>query len=181
MKKHVLPAFFIPAFCLSFALLMFGFSQKSYANETNGIDFSDPKSVVTAASRMVMDSDYAGMLQITEMAEKRRALEIVNSIESNLVTRADLQKEADKILGFEIAGVEYVTNGAVHKLCLVSTRWMTKMESFKPRNTAEFTPMDPSRDPETQRSKKSNSTIIYVDYLLKQFDGKWKIVSRKSR
>jgi hypothetical protein len=165
-------------FMLSVLFLVLSVRLNAEEIKTN-YDLSDPKNVVNLAGKMVMSSDYDGMLKITEMAEKRRTLEIVNSIESNLVTKAGLQKEADKILGFEVTGVEYVTNG-VNKMCLVSTKWLTKIETFQPKNAGNFIPMDPSKDPETQKAKKTSS-VVFVDYLLKLFDGKWKIVSRRSR
>lgn len=145
-------------------------------------DYSDPKSIVTAASKMIFQSDYREMLKITEMSEKKRAQEIVDSLLSNEVTQADLKGEAEKILGFEIVGVEYVTNGNENKLAVVFTKWLMKSDSILPKshdNGRNPMPKDPTRDPEKQKVR--TTTTVFVDYLLKQYNGKWKIVSKRSR
>lgn len=164
------------SFILSFSCL-FG------AEEKYRYDYSDPKSIVAAASKMVFQSDYEEMLKITEMSEKKRAMEIVNSLVSNEVSREDLQKEAEKILGFEILGIEYVTNGNENKLAVVQTKWLMKAETVLPKphsNARDITLPDTSNDSGSQRTVKT-TTVVFVDYLLKQFNGKWKIVSKRSR
>ncbi len=148
-------------------------------------DFSDPKSVVTAASRMLLNSDYSEMLVLTEMGEKRRTQETVNSVLSNGSLKSVLQKESDKILGFELLGLEYVTNDATNKMAVVFTRWLVKMETFIPKNPRNFVPLDPSKDPTRETASRTparkDGATVYVDYLLKQYDGKWKIVSKRTR
>ena len=151
-------------------------------SETNryNYDFSEPATVVQAASKMLMNSDYEAMLIITELKEKKLTVDTLEQIKADSKLRETLKKESDKILGFEITGTEIYTNDISNQLVIVSTKWTIKIDNSDPKNPQYFVRIHENDDPDKTRRNKIDSTV-YVDYLLKKFDDKWKIISKKTR
>lgn len=156
---------------LSLTILSYGAGKKYDYN------LSDPVSVVRAAGKMLMNSDYEEMINITEMNEKKRTIDTVAQMTTNQGTRELVKKESEKINSFELLRIESFTNNTTNQLAVVYTRWMIKITANSPRNAANFVRMQD--DPGTKRIKSESD--VYVDYLLKNFNGEWKIISRKTR
>ncbi len=135
------------------------------------IDFTKPSAVVKAANQMLLKSDYASMLQITALNEKKRTEQTLSNLKANFRLFKKVRTEMSRIQDFKILGEE-IYNHTSGKIALVRTEWSIKIkpnESTKARVILE-------------RDKKQKAfTHVYTDYLLKLFDGKWKIISQKSR
>ncbi len=137
---------------------------------TTGLDYSDPVLVVDAACIFLMKGDYEYLLLLTEENEKKKTLMILSNLQSNKNAKAWLKEEMDKLGGYEIVSAELYTNNT-QQFAIVSTRWLIKNTS---KEVSEFT------TPE-ERAKIKPNIVTSVDYLLKKIDGKWKIVSTKTR
>lgn len=168
----------LPVLCLILFMSMnalFGASANKYE-----YDFNEPVTIVKAASKMLMNADYENMLNITELNEKKKTQETLDEIKGNNKLLDMLKKESDKIAGFEILTMEVFTNDIKNQMVIVSTRWMVKVGANGPKNPEDFVKIDPSADPSTLKQKKLESAV-YVEYLLKKMDGKWKIISKKTK
>lgn len=171
MNKHFL-TFTLPiATILSLTVISYGAGKKY------DYDFADPVSVVRAAGKMLMNSDYEEMINITEMNEKKRTIDTVAQMSTNQSTRELVKKESEKINSFELLRIESFTNNTANQLAVVYTRWMIKITANSPRNAANFVRIQD--DPASKKIKTESD--VYVDYLLKNFNGEWKIISRKTR
>lgn len=155
--------------CLIFAIPAYAYVEKVNLSSGISVDFSDPASVVTAAKDLLYKADYQGMLEITEGSEKRKTESTLASIKEDRSLLQSLKSEADKIQKFEIMGKEvYDTQG----LAVVYTKWQVKL--VVERNSGVTIVED------KDHAVKPFSTV-YVDYLLKKIDGKWKIISQKNK
>ncbi len=139
-------------------------------SQNKGLDYSDPVLVVDAACIFLMKGDYEYLLLLTEENEKKKTLMILSNLQSNKNAKAWLKEEMEKLGGYEIVQAEMYTNGAV-QYAVVTTRWLIKNTA---KEVSEFA------TPE-ERAKIKPSIVMSVDYLLKKIDGKWKIVSTKTR
>jgi hypothetical protein len=169
-NKILLPAFF----CLS---LLFPFSAFA---EKYSYDYNDPVSLVKAASKMIMDGSYSDMMLITEGPEQKRTLDVVTNLQNNIPLQEKIKKESQKITGFEVLSVEIYTNDSTNHMSVVSTRWLIKIDNANPKNPKDFVRIDESKDPNRAKRSKIESDV-YVDYLLKKYENKWKIVSKRTR
>ncbi|MCX7882214.1 MAG: hypothetical protein N2314_03205 [Brevinematales bacterium] len=139
-------------------------------SQSKGLDYSNPVLVVDAACIFLMKGDYEYLLLLTEENEKKKTLMILSNLQSNKNAKAWLKEEMDKLGGYEIVQAEIYTNGSL-QYAVVTTRWLIKNTSTE---VSEFT------TPE-ERAKIKPTITMSVDYLLKKIDGKWKIVSTKTR
>lgn len=156
----VLLVFFIPAFA---------FVENNTKIE---YDFSSPKSIVTAAKHLVVSGDFNEMLKITENSEKRKTETTIISVKKNPKLKMRLKEESKRVRKFEVIKEEIFTSSK-GEIAVVYTRWMmTKVQPQQIRGVKVI------NDPTQKRSK---YTTVYVDYLLRKFDGKWKIVSRRNK
>jgi len=141
-----------------------------FLSATKGLDYSNPVLVVDAACIFLMKGDYDYLLLLTEEFEKKKTLTILSNLQNNKNAKEWLQEEMNKLGGYEIVSAEIYTNNSV-AYAVVSTRWLIKNTS---KEQSEFA------TPE-EKAKIKPSITISVDYLLKYIDGKWKIVSSKTR
>jgi hypothetical protein len=130
-------------------------------------DFADPVSVVQAANRMLMNADYSAMTDITEGSERKKTDETLSAIESDGKLLERLKQESDQIQGFEIMSTELYTNVS---RAVVHTKWTVKLAQKRPS----------AYDTGNDRQQRLTSTV-YVDYLLKPFDSRWKIISKQTK
>lgn len=143
-------------------------------------DFNEPVTIVKAASKMLMNADYVNMLEITELNEKKKTQDTLDQVKTNNKLLEVLKKESEKINSFEILTMEVFTNDVKNQMVIVSTRWMIKIGADGPKNSSDFVKISPSADPSAMKRKKSESAV-YVEYLLKKMDDKWKIISKKTK
>ncbi len=150
-----------------FAMPAFGYVEKTTFKSGVEVDYADPVSVVTAAKDLLFKVDYYSMLEITESGEKKKTQKTIDSIKEDTSLLKDLKEEAHKIEKFMVLGQDIFEEKGV---AVVYTRWHIKrtIESAKGMKIIE----DPSVKP---------YSVVYVDYLLKNYDGKWKIISQKSK
>lgn len=172
--------FYRKSFIVLVVLSLVIFAERGFS-ETNrySLDSSDPNSVVQAACKMIMNADYEEMVSITEMAEKKRTLDTVEQMkDSNILEK--VKKESEKINGYELLRLELYTNDVNNLMAVVYTKWMVKIEGNQPKNDPNYIRIYESADPNAVKRRKKESEV-FVDYLLKYYEGKWKIVSKKTR
>lgn len=151
-----------------FQTLLFSESKKPLYR----IDFSKPSSVVTAANKMLIKSDYKAMLQITALNEKKRTEAILSNLKADSKLYLKVRAEMSRIQNFKILGEE-IYNHSTGKIALVRTEWSIKVKATEIATKPKaLMPRD---------KKRKATTHVYTDYLLKSFNGKWKIISQKSR
>jgi hypothetical protein len=161
---------FIAVIC--FVTFAFGVSFAQSNKDKFEYDPLSPKSVVQAAKEMLIRSDFDSMLKVTEQTEKRKTQQTIDAIKENRRVLRQLQEEAEKLHSFEILEEE-VFSSSKGELAVVYTRWQIV------RDKASTAPgVKLIEEPGREISKYST---VYVDYLLKQFDGEWKIISQRSR
>jgi hypothetical protein len=160
-------------------LLFSGFAAGFSETNKYSYDSADPNSVVQAACKMIMNADYEEMVPITEMAEKKRTVDTVEQMKDNTI-RERVKKESEKINGYELIRLELYTNDVKNIMAVVYTKWMVKIMGNQPKNDPNFIRIYESADPNAGRRKKTESDV-YVDYLLKYYEGQWKIVSKRTR
>ncbi|OHD55008.1 MAG: hypothetical protein A2Y33_03315 [Spirochaetes bacterium GWF1_51_8] len=133
-------------------------------------DGTSATSVVKAANKMLAMCDFEQLLTITELSEKKRTQMTIDTIKTNAKALKIIMQESQKIEFFEILKEEVYTNNN-DILAIVYTKWRMKIDySLKPGK--------PVNEPGTQNKPYSE---VYVDYLLRKFDGQWKIISKKSK
>lgn len=157
---------FIPAILLTILAGGLVFSQSA---KVPAVDFNNPASVVSAASRYLMACNYAELSNLTEGSEKTRTLDTIAAMKTDTKLIQRLKGESDQILGFEVVETEIYTN---LQRAVVRTRWQIKLPA---QAKSQFD------IPVESRGDGKNYSVVYVDYLLKPFDSKWKIISRKYR
>lgn len=138
----------------------------------------DPVSVVLAASQMILNADYAEMLSITSNGEYKKTMDTVEQMRTDSKVRERVIQESKKLLKFELIRMETMTNEGV-PLAVVSTRWVVKVSGNKPRNPNGYVGVAESADPAARRRKAESE--VFVEYLLKNFNGEWKIISKRTR
>ena len=157
------------------ALFLFIFLEYAISSTNKYIyDYAEPVTVVQAASKMIMNSDYEEMLAITEGTEKKHTQETVDSLKTDPKLKPVLEKESEKLSGFEVLDMEIFTNDVTNQMVVVSTKWLVRIQYSTPVNPKGYVA------PGGNRKVKTDSEV-FVDYLLKKFDDKWKIISKKTR
>jgi len=139
-----------------------------YSSSKYSYDFTDPISIVNAASKMLMSGDYAEMSNITEGSEKKKTDDTIMALKDNYKLQDRLKVESEQIHSFEVTGMELYTNA---QRIIIHTKWLIKVPARK---------SSPFQTSEDNKKGKLYSTV-YVDYLLKQFDTKWKIISKQTK
>jgi len=152
----------------------------SFAESTNvyKYDFKDPESIVRNSFFMLKNADFEAMLEITELNEKKRVSNTINEILSNPPAKSILLAESKKIKSFEIIAREDYTNNSTNFYIIFITKWVVLNDKKSPKNADIYDGFEKAINSSKGQKKES---IIYVDYLLKNFDGKWKIISKRSK
>jgi hypothetical protein len=153
------------------SLFLMNAGQKARYN----YDYSDPRSVVDSACRMLMNADYEEMISVTDLMEKKRAIATVEAM-TNQNEKELLIKEAGKIISYEQIGTEEFTNDLSNQLSVVTIKWTIKNDTPRYIENNPANTMDNGQDVQPKKD-----IIIYTDYLLKKIDDKWKIISKKSK
>ena len=171
-----------PMFYIVIVLLTTFLAIEYAISSTNkySYDFNEPVSIVQAACKMIMNSDYTDMILITEQTEKKRTMDALTDIQGNPELMKKLKKEAEKLISFQILDSEVFTNENTNFIAVVYTKWKSKLVQTVPSNPSGFVRPSEANDPDAARRRRTD-TDIYVDYLLKKFNDQWKIVSRRTR
>ena len=128
------------------------FSQKST---------DTPQDVVKFALTALTNGDIEKLITVTENFELRKAKELLASIDKDTTKKQELINQYKTLKSWEIKeSKEHTINSRT--LAIVSTKWIVIPDLD---TTPEIT---------------DTNQTIYVNYMLEQFDGKWKIISRKS-
>ena len=134
------------------------------------ISQDDPKSVTKAYAAMLMKADYDSMTNITELKMKKDVMETIMLMKDQTV-KVTMIRVSERIISYEITNLEVYTNE--NKLALASIKWTMKPDK-QPRSSSE------SRQ-SGGNVFKTNNEIVYIDYILKQYNDEWKIISSKTR
>ena len=132
------------------------FSQKTTAT---------PEDVVKIALTALTNGDIDTLITVTENSELRKAKELLASIGNNTAKKKELLNQYKTLKSWEIKeSTEHTLNN--RNVAIVSTKWVIvpSLESA-PKNMVQ---------------NESPDQTVYVNYMLEKFDGKWKIISRKS-
>ena len=124
-----------------------------------------PEDVVKIALTALTNGDIDTLIKVTENAELRKAKELLASVGTDATKKKELLNQYKSLKSWEIKeSTEHTMNN--RNIAIVSTKWVISpsLES----------------DPKTMLQKKAPDHTIYVNYMLEKFDGKWKIISRKS-
>lgn len=172
MRKYLLLLIFL------LSLLLFSQTSTDKEKKKYNYDFSNPESLVYNLYSMLKNTDFEEMLKITELYEKRRVEKTIDEVTNTAGTLSILKKEAAKIKRIEIVGTEYYTNDATNQLAIVVTKWYVVNETILPKHQDIYDGIEKQLNPNPRSSKDS---VIYVDYMLKKFGEKWKIISKRSK
>lgn len=118
------------------------------------IDSSKPENVVSNAIESLIKKDFSNILNLTELNEKKRVEMTMEKYYGG--DKGIIETELNNIISYKITEVYYENEYSV-----VSVEWVLK-NSFQ-----------------TKDGVKKSETTRKILYLLKQFDGKWKIISKK--
>ncbi len=132
------------------------FSQK--ATET-------PEDVVKIALTALTNGDIDTLIKVTENAELRKAKELLASIGTSPAKKKALLNQYKSLKSWEITeSTEHNLNN--RNIAIVSTKWV----------------ISPSLEdsPKNIIKQELADQTVYVNYMLEKFDGKWKVISRKS-
>ncbi len=154
---------------LVFAIPAFAYVEKVSLSNGVTVDYSDPVSVVEAAKDLLFKVDYKAMLEITEGSARKKTENTLASIKEDISLLRTLKSESDKIQKFEVIAKEVYES---HGMAVVYTKWQIKMTLEQTSGVKIIE--------DKEHTVKPYSTV-YVDYLLQNFDGKWKIVSQKNK
>lgn len=118
------------------------------------VDFSKPENVVSNAIESLIKKDFSNILTLTELNEKKRVETMIENYYSG--NKGIIEIELNNVISYKISEVYYE-----NEYSIVSAEWILK-NSFQ-----------------TKDGVKKYETTRKILYLLKQFDGKWKIISKK--
>ena len=141
--------------------LLFLFTNITFSQKTTGT----PEDVVKIALTALTNGDIDTLITVTENSELRKAKELLASVGNNTSKKKDLLNQYKSLKSWEITeSTEHTLNNRT--VTIVSTKWV----------------ISPSLEssPKTMIQKESADQTVYVNYMLEKFDGKWKIISRKS-
>ena len=141
--------------------LLFLFTNITFSQKTTGT----PEDVVKIALTALTNGDIDTLITVTENSELRKAKELLESIGNNAAKKKELLNQYKSLKSWEITeSTEHTLNNRT--VTIVSTKWV----------------ISPSLEssPKTMIQKESADQTVYVNYMLEKFDGKWKIISRKS-
>ncbi|MCS7299338.1 MAG: hypothetical protein RMJ37_05205 [Spirochaetia bacterium] len=135
---------------ITLIILPFG----SFANNSlASVNFSKPDNVVSNAIQYLMNKNFSNLLELTEFSEKRRVEKIIEAYltEKNLIDTEILNIQSYKILNTYYEG----------EFAVVSVEWVVKNKY------------------QTREGPKTYNANRRVLYLLKKFDDKWKIITKR--
>jgi len=162
---------------LGFVLIVFMADFALSSTNIYNYSYGDPASLVTAAGKMIMNADYNPLLDITEQTEKKKTQETIDNIKNNPSFLDELKKQSSDLLEFDVINTEIYTNDTDNQLSVVSIKWKIKLE--QPGNNSDNMQLQQSGNPDLI-GKTNTQSEVYVDYLLKLFNGKWKIISTRT-
>ncbi|MCX7820451.1 MAG: hypothetical protein N2258_02115 [Brevinematales bacterium] len=165
-------------FCLIIFFFTFNlvFSQTKKTNTYN-YDFNVPESLVINVFLMLKNTDYNEMLKITDLYEKKRVEKLLTEISNNPSILPLLRQESAKIKNFELINTETITNEGTNEYIIITTKWYMSNDSKNAKNSDFYNNIQDQINPE----KAKKDTVVYVEYLLKKIDKKWKIISKRSK
>lgn len=122
-------------------------------NSLASVNFSKPDNVVSNAIQYLMNRNFSNLLELTELSEKRRVEKIIEAYltEKNLIDTEILNIQSYKILNTYYEG----------EFAVVSVDWVVKNKY------------------QTREGLKTYTANRRVLYLLKKFDDKWKIITKR--
>lgn len=122
-------------------------------NSLASVNFSKPDNVVSNAIQYLMNRNFSNLLELTELSEKRRVEKIIEAYltEKNLIDTEILNIQSYKILNTYYEG----------EFAVVSVDWIVKNKY------------------QTREGLKTYTANRRVLYLLKKFDDKWKIITKR--
>ncbi|MEJ5283552.1 MAG: hypothetical protein WHS77_00760 [Brevinematales bacterium] len=161
---------------LLFLLVNSIFSQVKKTNTYN-YDFNNPESLVINVFLMLKNTDYNEMLKITDLFEKKRVEKLLTEISNNPSILPVLKQESAKIKNFELINTEVITNEGTNEYVIVTTKWYMSNDSKNAKNSDFYNSIENQIHPE----KPKKDTVVYVEYLLKKIDKRWKIISKRSK
>ncbi len=167
---------FKSGFILLFLLVNSIFSQVKKTNTYN-YDFNNPESLVINVFLMLKNTDYNEMLKITDLFEKKRVEKLLTEISNNPSILPVLKQESAKIKNFELINTEVITNEGTNEYVIITTKWYMSNDSKNAKNSDFYNSIENQIHPE----KPKKDTIVYVEYLLKKIDKRWKIISKRSK
>ncbi|MCX8028871.1 MAG: hypothetical protein N2712_02635 [Brevinematales bacterium] len=133
-----------------FGISLFGFLLFNFGY---AVDFSKPDDVVSNAIEMLIKKDFSSMVHLTELSEKKRVEKIIDVY---LTDKSLVDREIGNIQSYQFSDVYYENDIAV-----VRVNWVVK-NSYQTK--------------EGIRVYNANRKVIY---LLKKFDDKWKIITKR--
>ncbi len=140
-------------------------------------DFNNPESIVINVFLMLKNTDYKEMLKITDLYEKKRVEKLITEISNNPSILPMLRQESAKIKNFELINSETITNEGTNEYVIITTKWYMSNVSKKAKNSDFYNSIENQINPD----KPKKDDIVYVEYLLKKIDKKWKIISKRSK
>lgn len=128
-------------------------SLGSFASSSTVINFSEPDNVVSNAIEFLISRKFSNLLELTELSEKRRVEKIIEAypIDKKLIDTQILNIQSYKLLNTYYEG----------DFAIVSVDWVVK-NTYQTR--------------EGQKTYNANRRVLY---LLKKFDDKWKIITKR--
>ncbi|MGC8766878.1 MAG: hypothetical protein ACP5QP_04180 [Brevinematia bacterium] len=113
-----------------------------------------PEGVVSNAIESLIKRNFSNILELTELSEKKRAQLIIEKYYNG--DKGIIEGELNNIISYKITETYYEKDYSI-----VEVTWVLK-NSFQAKDG--------------QKKYEATRKILY---LLKQFDGRWKIISRK--
>ncbi len=123
-----------------------------------------PAEVVKYALTALTNGDVEKLITVTENAELRQAKELLAMIGGSERRKNEVLKQYKNLKSWVVLETtNHDING--RKIAVVSTEWIVFIPIEDNPNIKKQEPIDRK---------------VYVDYMLEQFDGQWKIISRRS-
>ncbi len=123
-----------------------------------------PAEVVKYALTALTNGDVEKLITVTENAELRQAKELLATIGGSEWRKNEVLKQYKNLKSWAVLETtNHDING--RKIAIVSTEWVVFIPIEDNPNIKKQEPIDRK---------------VYVDYMLEQFDGQWKIISRRS-
>ncbi|MGL4367698.1 MAG: hypothetical protein ACRCTQ_05420 [Brevinemataceae bacterium] len=129
---------------------------------------NEPVEVVKYAFTALTNGEIDKLIDVTANSELRQVNELLTSIKANPSKKDSLLKQYQNLKSWQIDNSQaHKVNG--RNIYVVSTTWVVNVPIEKKSEV-----MKGMKDP-----NKSDHTV-FMDYMLEQLDGRWKIISRRS-
>ncbi len=162
-KKHLMMVVLVSVLVLSVA---------GFVNGVTGsydVDYSEPSSVVENAIAMVLNKDYEAMLEVTADGQKEKTQEIIDELETNSSFEDELEDTFSRVVDYDIIQADIFTNENIY-YSIVNTRWVM-----------EFSGIQPTTGVTIIQENERDFDLVFVDYLLREYNGSWYIISQKNK